>query len=164
MIELPARVAPRLPLWVSVNGSRPSTRSSGGFTLVELAVLIIVISVLAAFAVPRFRDSAERTKAKEAFAYLSSLRAAQERYAARNGTYAGDLEALDLEAAAPPCYRLGEIEAGASGSLEDSWRLTLTRRGHDHTYGEYTVTFTQEGFDVDRSSISSLAAINPMQT
>lgn len=127
-------------------------------------MLIIVISVLAAFAVPRFRDSSERTKAKEAFAYLSSLRAAQERYAARNGTYADDLDALDVETAAPLHYQLGEIEAGASGSLEDSWRLTLTRQGNDHAYGEYTVTFTEEGFDVDRSSISSLAAINPMQT
>jgi prepilin-type N-terminal cleavage/methylation domain-containing protein len=34
-----------------------------GFTLVELAVVIVIIGVLAAFAVPRFRASVERSKA-----------------------------------------------------------------------------------------------------
>src|SRR5229473_1944112 len=62
------------------------TRRSG-FTLVELAVVIVIICVLAAFGVPRFLQSVERSKAAEAFAYLSSVRSAQERYQARQGTY-----------------------------------------------------------------------------
>ena len=51
-----------------------------GFTLVELAVVIVIIGVLAAFGVPRFLKSVERAKAAEAFAYLSAVRSAQERY------------------------------------------------------------------------------------
>ena len=49
-----------------------------GFTLVELAIVIVIIGVLAAFGVPRFRDSVERSKASEAFNYLSAIRGAQD--------------------------------------------------------------------------------------
>ena len=38
-----------------------------GFTLVELAVVVVIIGVLAAFADPRFLASVERSKAAEAF-------------------------------------------------------------------------------------------------
>ena len=139
-------------------------RNQHGFTLVELAVVIIVIGVLASFAVPRFRDSVERSKASESFNYLSAVRAAQERFAARQGTYADDLDTLDIQMSAPRYFDVGTVEAGSSGDLEDSWSLTLTRSGASAGYGDYSVTFTQDGFDPDNSTISDLEAINPMQT
>ena len=143
---------------------RLATSRQCGFTLVELAVVIIVIGVLAAFAVPRFRDSVERSKASEAFNYLSSVRAAQERFAARQGTYSDDLTTLDIQMSDPQYFAVGTVEPGISGSLEDSWSLTLTRMGASAGYGDYSVTFTENGFDLDNSTITTLEAINPMQT
>ncbi len=133
-----------------------------GFSLVELAVVVIIIGVLAAFGVPRLLKSVERSKASEAFQYLAAVRASQERYQAREGTYDSDLTTLDMTQSAPKYYEVGAIVAGDTGNLEDSWSLTLTRDGASSGYGAYTVTFTQDGFDETNSTISALPDINPM--
>jgi type IV pilus assembly protein PilA len=139
-------------------------KSKRGFTLVELAVVVVIIGVLAAFAVPRFLASVERSKAAEAFNYLSSVQAAQERYHARQGTYADDLDNLDIKMTALKYFTVGTIAAGTTASLEDSWTLTLTRKGASAGYGEYTVIFTEQGYDDTNSTIKDKPDINPMQT
>jgi type IV pilus assembly protein PilA len=138
-------------------------RSQGrkGFTLVELAVVIIIIGVLAAFAVPRFLDAVERSKAAESFNYLSAVRAAQERYQTRQGTYSDDITKLDIQMPAPKYFSVGTPAAGESGSMEDSWTLSLTRMGAAGGYGTYKVIFTDQGFDATNSTIPD--KINPMQ-
>ena len=139
------------------------TMVRAGFTLVELAVVIVIIGVLAAFAVPRFRASVERSKAAEAFNYLSAIQAAQERYHARQGTYAEDTNDLDIQFTAPKYFTVGEF---AGDDLETGWSLTLTRTGNAAGYGEYTVIFTEDGFDSTNSTIADEdhVDISPMQT
>ena len=137
---------------------------SRGFTLVELSVVIVIIGVLAAFGVPKFRNAVERSKAAEAFNYLSAARSAQERYQARQGTYASAMASLDIAMPAPKYFAVGAVAAGTSGSLEDSWTMTLTRSGASGGYGQYTITFTQDGFDATNSTIVANEAINPLST
>jgi type II secretory pathway pseudopilin PulG len=127
-------------------------------------VVVVIIAVLAGFGLPRMFKSIERSKASEAFKYLASVRAAQERYQARQGTYALVLNDLDVEQSPPTHFALGAIVAGSSGSLEDSWSLTLTRQGASSGYGDYTVTFTEDGYDGLSSTIEGLPDINPMIT
>ena len=76
-------------------------RARSGFTLVELAVVVVIIGVLAAFAVPRFMASVERSKAAEEFNYLSSVQAAV-------GV------GMPLDGAPPPRIRTGGITASGS--------------------------------------------------
>jgi len=135
-----------------------------GFTLVELAVVVVIIGVLAAFAVPRFMASVERSKAAEAFNFLASIQAAQERYHARQGTYADAVVDLDIKMTSLKYFTAGAVEAGSTASLEDSWSLSLTRTGASAGYGEYTVTFTEQGYDSANSTINAKTDINPMQT
>jgi prepilin-type N-terminal cleavage/methylation domain-containing protein len=135
-----------------------------GFSLVELAVVVVIIGVLATFAVPRFRASVERSKASQAFNYLAAVQAAQERYHARQGTYTDGLDALDIKLSTPEYFSVGSLGAGSTGDLEDSWTLSLTRFGPAAGYGEYTVTFNEEGFDEEDSTIVDHPDINPMQT
>jgi len=64
-------------------------KSRGGFTLVELAVVIVIIGVLAAFGVPKFLASVEKIEGDRGV-QLSGPRfnRPQERYLAQNGVYA----------------------------------------------------------------------------
>ena len=135
-----------------------------GFSLVELAVIVAILGVMAAFALPRFRVAVEVSKAAEAFNYLASIQAAQERYRSRQGTYADNLNELDIKLTMPKNFSVGSIGAGSTGDLADSWTLSLTRSGPSAGYGEYTVTFNEEGFDDEDSTIVDHSDINPMQT
>lgn len=135
-----------------------------GFTLVELAVVIVIIGVLAAFGVPRFIKSVERSKAAEAFAFAAAVRSAQERYHSREGTYAAAIADLDIKFSVPKYFTVGTVTAGTTGSLEDSWTLTFTRTGASAGYGEYTITFTEDGYDKTNSTIDAIPDINPLQT
>lgn len=139
-------------------------RKKKGFSLIELAVVVVIIGVLAAFAVPRFLASVERSKSTEAFNYLAAVQGAQERYHSRQGTYANDLSVLDIKLSPPKYFSVGEFAAGSTGDLEDSWTMTLTRTGSSAGYGAYTVTWTEEGFDPVGSTVSDHDSINPMQT
>ena len=141
-----------------------------GFSLVELAVVVIIIGVLAAFGVPRFRDSVERSKASEAFNYLSSVRSAQERYHSLKGTYATAVTDLDVDLPTPKYFTVGSVsdsDLSGTGSIEEGWGLVLTRSGPSAGYGNYTVTFTLNGYLNDSSTATSIAhssraSINPM--
>ena len=135
------------------------------FSLVELSVVVIIIGVMAAFGLPRYMRSVERTKAGEAFYYLGAVRSAQERYQLRQGIYADDVTKLDIVDNAPFSYfTAGPVSAGGTGSLEDSWQITLTRVGAAAGYGAYTVTFNQDGYDPATSTIEVLSEINPRST
>jgi type IV pilus assembly protein PilA len=138
--------------------------SRSGFTLVELAIVIVILGMLAALGVPRFLRSVERSKAAEAFSYLSAVRDAQERHQARHGTYAANVTDLDLPSSAPACFTVGSITPGSTGTLEDSWTLTLTRNGAPSGYGNYSLVFTQDGFDPQNSTIATMPDINPLGT
>jgi prepilin-type N-terminal cleavage/methylation domain-containing protein len=133
-------------------------RFKNGFTLVELTVVVVVIGVLAAFAVPKFLSSVERSKAAEAFSYLSTVQSAQERYHARQGEYAAALADLDIADQSLEYF----VEADIDAADETTWTQTLTRDGAAAGYGAYTVVFTQDGFDAVNSTITD--DINPMQT
>jgi prepilin-type N-terminal cleavage/methylation domain-containing protein len=128
------------------------------FTLVELSVVIVIIGVLAAFGVPRFLKAVEKSKAAEAFAYLSAIRDAQERYQAAQGTYATDLTALDIQMPPPKYFSVGTVGPG-TGTQQNSWSLTLTRMGSSAGYGAYTVVFTDQGYDAGSTILSEISPL-----
>lgn len=60
-----------------------------GFTLVELMVVVVVISLLAMVAVPSYNKSIAKARRGDAQASLSNLSSAMERFFTENGTYVG---------------------------------------------------------------------------
>jgi len=135
-----------------MKADKPTVRA--GSALVKLALIIVVIGVPAVFAGSRFITLAERAKAAKAFNYLSFIQVAEEHYHARYGVYASSLAELKIQYPAPKHFSVGAIAPGRSGSIEDSWTLTLIRTGSSARYGIYTVTFTELGFDAKNSAIT----------
>ncbi|MEM7202795.1 MAG: prepilin-type N-terminal cleavage/methylation domain-containing protein [Planctomycetota bacterium] len=64
--------------------------SRAGFTLVELLIVVVILSILAAVAIPQFANSAEEARAANLQANLSVLRNALEYYKLQHrGAYPG---------------------------------------------------------------------------
>jgi general secretion pathway protein G len=76
---------------------RRAVRASGGFTLIELMVVVALISVLASMGVVQYRNSVVRTKEAVLREDLFRMRDAIDQYYADKAKYPASLEALVSE-------------------------------------------------------------------
>jgi len=89
-------------------------RSARGFSLIELMIAVAVVGILAAVALPIFNDSIRKSRRAEAFASLSGIQQAQERWRSNNNKYADDTK---LTTAAPGGLGLAATTAGGYYAL-----------------------------------------------
>ena len=73
-----------------------------GFSLIELIVVLAMIAILAAIAVPSYTASIRKARRAEGKEYLHELMMAQERYHANFNRYAADLRSLGQPVASQP--------------------------------------------------------------
>ncbi|MEA3297150.1 MAG: prepilin-type N-terminal cleavage/methylation domain-containing protein, partial [candidate division Zixibacteria bacterium] len=63
-----------------------------GFTLIELMIVVVIIGILAALAIPRFMQATTKSKQSEAKGILKQIYTMERAYRQENNTYAtGDL-------------------------------------------------------------------------
>jgi prepilin-type N-terminal cleavage/methylation domain-containing protein len=84
-------------------------QQSAGFSLLELMIVVAIVAILAAVAVPGYYNHMVRSRQSAVIGELMSIKAAQERYFADNGAYAGKINKLDLYAVAGT-YSNGDYE------------------------------------------------------
>lgn len=111
-----------------------------GFSLIELMIAVALVAILAAVAFPSFMDSVRKSRRSEAFAALSNVQQAQERFRANNTSYAANLSAaptdtppgLGLGATTPNGYYTIALVAATATSYEaTATAVAGTSQAHD---------------------------------
>ena len=75
-------------------------RSTKGFTLIELLIVVVIIGILAAIAIPKFANTKEKAYIAGMKSDLRNLVTAQEAYFADNVTYATTVSNLNYSMSA----------------------------------------------------------------
>lgn len=127
-----------------------SVNRKGGYSMIEMVVVVSIIGLLSVVAAPKYRKALERVRASQAFYFLSHLQAAQERHYAIAGEYAQKFGQLDGLLNFPVDY---EVTAYSSTNWQDNWRIVIRRTGASHGYGLYRIVWSNDGFESYSSNI-----------
>jgi type IV pilus assembly protein PilE len=111
--------------------AEPAGRARGaGFSLIELAIALTIVAVLAAVALPSLQQQIRKTRRADAIAAVVRVQQAQERYRALQPVYAASLGSagLGLGPASPAGHYLLSSSA-ASGAEGQSYSVLAQAQG-----------------------------------
>ena len=126
------------------------SRSRHGFTLIELLIVVVIIGILAAIAIPKFAN----TKGKANYAAMKSdlhnLTTAQEAYFYDRSAYSNNLDSLQFHGSKG--VTIVVIEATATG-----WSATST---HQESYPRFCAMFIGTAAPVPPATAAGVVACN----
>ncbi len=112
-----------------------SARANGGFTLIELMIVVVIISILAAIAYPAYQQYARETKRADAHAALLRIATLEEKFFSNNNGYTTNLAVGGIGYAANP-----------AASNDGYWAVSVTSAG---VAAAFTLTAVPAGGHVD---------------
>ena len=83
-----------------------------GFTLIELLIVVVIIGILASFAIPNFRNTKGKARAAGLKSDLRNLATAEEAYFYDNLTYTSNLANLNLSLSGGTTVTWGTVGSG----------------------------------------------------
>ncbi len=109
------------------------TARERGYSLLEVMIVVAIVALLAAIAVPAYQDQANAARRADGHALLTDIAARLERFYFDNGTYTRDMSALGFAAAdnvaSAENYYTASIAAGtAACPLASCYVVTATRQ------------------------------------
>lgn len=118
-------------------------KNSKGFTLIELMIVVVVVAILVALALPSYTEYLDRARRADAKNALLEVHLAQGKWRASNTTY-GTLAAIGLAATSPDGYY--NIRVGGNTATAFTASAAPTGKQTGDSCG--TFTLTQAGPDV----------------
>jgi type IV pilus assembly protein PilA len=112
-------------------------QEESGFTLVELLVVMLILGILAAIAIPAFLNQREKANDADAKADVNTAQQAMETYQTDNaGSYVGaDVAALEgIEPALQNATLAVTGSGGAGAPTANAYRVTVTADSTAHTF------------------------------
>lgn len=112
------------------------SRRQKGFTLIELMIVVAIIGILAAIAIPQFNSYRRKAQDSAAKSALKNLATAQENYYATNNSYTSDSSKM-------PGWTSGEnVDVTITGSNLTGWSATAS---HTSSANKFTYDSTLGG-------------------
>jgi prepilin-type N-terminal cleavage/methylation domain-containing protein len=105
-------------------------RGKGGMTLLEVMIVVTIVGILAAIAIPAYNDYITRSRRSDAFTALETVRAAQEMYRAEKGEYRNTAD-----------FNVGLLPGCSQNMAGDNYNLVLTATDSDGDghFDHYTI-------------------------
>ncbi len=127
-------------------GLREALSGRGGFTLMELMIVGIILAVVAGLAVPGYISAVEKSRKQEALETLGALRNSEIRYFAGNAIYTPTFTQLDFD----PTKATGTPYFTYTAAGGATFTGTATRNGTKFSTlsgctAGYTITIDQLG-------------------
>ena len=112
-------------------------QSQKGFTLIELMIVVAIIGILAAVAIPQYQNYIARSQFAEAHALLGGSRVAVQERVTQGAAFAGADLGLNVTG------KYGAITApGAFAATDATYALTYTFAGANANLNGKTVVYT----------------------
>ena len=109
------------------------TTNRKGFTLIELLIVVVIIGILAAIAIPKFANTKEKAYVAAMKSDLRNLVTAQEAFFADNdNTYAAD--AAEMEGAGYTVSS-GVVLDNVTGNAGKGWSAEVSHNATDYVCG-----------------------------
>ncbi len=121
-----------------------SWRGSKGFTLIELLIVVAIIGIIAAIAIPNLLNAIDRGKQKRTMADMRSIATAIESYSVDNNFYPTAANIAALATAIQPVYIRMLPQA-------DGWNAPLSYEPSSAAGGGYTIRSMGKGALVEGS-------------
>lgn len=110
-------------------------RTQNGFTLIELQVVVLIVGILAAVAVPQYNKVIWKSRAAHLESILSSLVHASDVYHLQTGEYAGYFDQLDIDFNLPTGQAIcGRNWVPYGVKKGDGFEISIYTGGISHRY------------------------------
>jgi len=120
-------------------------RGKEGVTLIEVMIVVVIVGILAAVAIPAYNDYVTRSRRSDAFTALETVRAAQEMYRAEKGFYASDFVDGGVTVLAGCSADMGGDNYDIAIARTSNTAYTVTADSQDKQDGDFYFRIDQDG-------------------